>query len=113
MDHELFLLFPIRCRDLFARKRGIASLNELLYILCFENVKFQLYTWKYYHNIKLEFYEVRVPWNYVRHERRKVGNVGCGLSTYDRRTAQRDNERIVDGLSMRRPTGERRGLSFA
>lgn len=28
---------------------------------------------------------------------------------YDRRTAQRDNERIVDGLSMR-PAG---GLSFA
>lgn len=46
-------------------------------------------------------------------ERRKVGNVGCSLSTYDRRTAQRDNERIVDGLSMRRPAGERRGLSFA
>lgn len=42
-----------------------------------------------------------------------MGNVGCGLSTYDRRTAQRDNERIVDGLSMRRPAGERRGLSFA
>lgn len=39
--------------------------------------------------------------------------VGCSSSTYDRRTAQRDNERIVDGLSMRRPAGERRGLSFA
>lgn len=81
-----------------------------------KNVKFQLYTWKYYRNIKLEFYEVRVPRNYVREASVRGARwetVGCGSSTYDRRTAQRDNERIVDGLSMRRPAGERRGLSFA